>query len=254
MHLIPGDRPDLALIHGWGLGRAVWRPLIEPLARSCRLHLVELPGYGQTADDAANLASCAESLLATLPSPVTLCGWSLGGLLALRAALLASQQVTGLILIGSTPCFVQRPGWPAAQPANLLAGLADSVDKRPAETLQRFVALLCQGDSQARTLTRMLLAQLRQDPLPEPAALQRGLGWLRDSDLRPLLPGISCRSLLLHGASDAVNPLAAANWLARALPDSRIEVFPDTGHAPFLADPARCVELLSQFCHATGAH
>ncbi|WP_374690240.1 alpha/beta fold hydrolase [Accumulibacter sp.] len=254
MRLMPDDWPDLALIHGWGLGSAVWQPLLEPLARSCRPHPVELPGYGRAADDSADLAACAESLLATLPTPVTLCGWSLGGLLALRAALLAPQQVSGLILIGTTPCFVQRPDWPAAQPATLLAGFADSVGKRPAETLQRFVALLCQGDSQARTLTRTLLAQLRNDPLPALPALQRGLEWLRDSDLRPLLPGIRCRSLLLHGDSDALNPLAAAGWLARALPDSHLEVFPATGHAPFLADPARCSQLLSQFCHATRAH
>jgi len=254
MRLIPGEEPDLALIHGWGLGSAVWQPLLAPLARSCRLHLVELPGYGRAADDTAALAACAESLLATLPTPVTLCGWSLGGLLALRAALLAPQRVSGLILIGTTPCFVQRPDWPAAQPAALLAGFADSVGKQPAETLQRFVALLCQGDTQARTLTRRLLAQLRQEPLPALGALQRGLEWLGDTDLRPLLPGISCRSLLLHGASDALNPLAAAGWLAQALPDSQLEVFPDTGHAPFLADPARCSELLSQFCHATRAH
>ncbi|MEF8726812.1 MAG: alpha/beta fold hydrolase [Accumulibacter sp.] len=253
MRLSAGDGPDLALIHGWGLGSAVWRPLLEPLARSCRLHLVELPGYGRTADESTSLAACAESLLASLPAPVTLCGWSLGGLLALRAALLAPQQVGGLILIGSTPCFVQRPDWPAAQPASVLAGFADRVGQWPAETLQRFVALLCQGDRQARTLTRMLLGQLRRQPLPSPTALQRGLDWLRDTDLRPLLAGIRCRSLLLHGASDALNPLAAASWLAQALPGGRLEVFPGTGHAPFLTDPARCVELINQFCHATRA-
>lgn len=254
MRLIAGDGPDLALIHGWGLGSAVWRPLLEPLARSCRMHLVELPGYGRTADESTSLAACAESLLASLPAPVTLCGWSLGGLLALRAALLAPQQVGGLILIGSTPCFVQRPDWPAAQPASVLAGFADRVGQQPAETLQRFVALLCQGDRQARALTRMLLGQLRQQPLPSPAALQRGLEWLRDTDLRPLLAGIRCRSLLLHGASDALNPLAAASWLAQALPGGRLEVFPGTGHAPFLADPVRCSELINQYCHATRAH
>ena len=89
---------------------------------------------------------------------------------------------------------------------------------------------------------------------PLEPALQRGLEWLRDTDLRPLLPGIASRSLLLHGANDAVSPLAAARWLQRTLPACRLEVFPDAGHAPFLTDPARCGDLLSQFCHATRAH
>jgi len=254
VRLILGDGPDLALIHGWGLGSAVWRPLLAPLARSCRLHLVELPGYGNAPDDTAALTACARSLLATLPASVTLCGWSLGGLLAMRAALLAPQRISGLVLVGATPCFVQRSDWPAAQPASLLAGFADSLQQRPAATRQRFVALLCQGDSQARTLTRSLLGQLRQEAPPAVAALQRGLEWLRDTDLRPLLPAIARRSLLLHGANDAVSPLAAARWLQRTLPACRLEVFPDAGHAPFLTDPARCGDLLSQFCHATRAH
>ena len=39
-------KPQLALIHGWGLGSAVWQPVVEPLSRHYRVHLVDLPGYG----------------------------------------------------------------------------------------------------------------------------------------------------------------------------------------------------------------
>ena len=45
MTRIVGAGPDLALIHGWGLGSSVWQPLIAALSRTWRVHLVDLPGY-----------------------------------------------------------------------------------------------------------------------------------------------------------------------------------------------------------------
>jgi hypothetical protein len=48
MSVLIGQDPELALVHGWGLGSAVWQPLLEPLSRSCRVHPVDLPGYGQS--------------------------------------------------------------------------------------------------------------------------------------------------------------------------------------------------------------
>jgi pimeloyl-ACP methyl ester carboxylesterase len=113
--------------------------------------------------------------------------------------------------------------------------------------LQRFVALLCQGDHQARSLTRTLRAGLRNAPVPASKVLSRGLHWLREVDLRALLPALTTRSLLIHGENDALNPLAAARRLAGLLPDARLEVFAGAGHAPFLADPQRFIQLLDDF-------
>ena len=46
-----GNGPDLALVHGWGLGAGVWSGVADALAAHCRVHLVSLPGYaGAPAD------------------------------------------------------------------------------------------------------------------------------------------------------------------------------------------------------------
>ncbi|WP_300335885.1 alpha/beta fold hydrolase [Accumulibacter sp.] len=250
MSTVIGSGPDLALIHGWGLGSRVWQPLVEALSPRHRVHLVELPGYGQAATDSGDFTATAQALLDTLPTAVTICGWSLGAMLAMRAAVLAPERLAGLVLVGATPCFVQRSDWPTAQPAALLDSFAASVSTRPEQTLQRFAALLSQGDGAARAISRCLLAGLRESQTPASEVLRRGLDWLRDVDLRPLLPGLGIRSLLIHGENDALNPLAAAQFLAERLPAARIEVFAGAGHAPFLADPDRFVRLLDAFCDA----
>jgi pimeloyl-ACP methyl ester esterase len=283
---IVGNGPDLALIHGWGLGSAAWEPVAAALAQRCRVHLIDLPGYAmpesrmdkrptdehsqQTHEQSIledtncrtpsgapcsppDFIQTSAALIEHLPDGCILCGWSLGGMLALQAALLAKQRVKGLILIGSTPSFMQRAGWPHAQPPALLDTFSDAVTKDAAATLQRFVALLNQGDAQARSLGRAMIRQVLAAPLPDTTILLAGLGWLRDVDLRARIPGITTPTLLIHGEHDPLMPLAAAHWLADQLPQARLEIFPNAAHAPFLAAPERFATLVTDFCHAPAA-
>lgn len=249
--MIVGQAPGLALIHGWGLGSSVWQPLLESLSASCRVHLVDLPGYGHAAGNPGDFAQAALNLIEALPETVTLCGWSLGALLAMRAALLAPQRVAGLVLVGATPCFAQRADWREAQAPALLDSFSASVEQQPAQTLQRFVALLSQGDRHARPITRALLASLRAQPMADAHSLQRGLGWLREVDLRSLLPSLGTRSLLIHGDRDSLIPCKVSSFLSQTLPNARLEVFAGAAHAPFLSDPDRFANLVSEFCHAS---
>ena len=113
--------PDLALIHGWGLGRSIWNPCRDALEKHARLHLIDLPGYGNTSDNGESFELAAQSMINRLPAGVTLCGWSLGGLFALQAARHAPERVGRLILIGGTPSFMQHDDWSHLGEA-LLAG------------------------------------------------------------------------------------------------------------------------------------
>ncbi|SBT07252.1 Pimeloyl-(acyl-carrier protein) methyl ester esterase [Candidatus Accumulibacter aalborgensis] len=250
MSAVIGQGPDLALIHGWGLDSAVWQPLLAALAQRFRVHLVDLPGYGAAPDDSADFTNTAQAVIDALPHPVTLCGWSLGAMLALRAARLSPEKVKRLILVGATASFTQRADWPAGQAPEVVDSFAASVRLQAQPTLQRFIALLSQGDIRARAISRTLTAGLRQAPTPDVETLSRGLNWLREVDLRPLLPTVTARCLLIHGENDSLIPLAAAQCLAKTLPNARLEVFAAAGHAPFLNDPERFVRLLDDFHHA----
>lgn len=242
-----GKGPPRALIHGWGLGSAVWESLLPALAERSQVHLVDLPGYGEACDAATDFTATAQALIDSLPHPVTLCGWSLGAMLAMRAAGLAPERVRALVLVGATASFTRRDNWSEAQERQLVDGFAASLGRQPKQTRQRFVALLNQGDSQARTITRQLTACLQQAPAADAAALARGLDWLREVDLRDLAPAVRARCLLVHGENDALNPLPAARRLAEMIPNARLEVFAGAGHAPFLNDPERFVRLLDEF-------
>lgn len=246
-----GDRP-LRLIHGWGLPRTVWAALGEPLSARCRWSTLDLPGYGETPDDEQDFQPTAQALANALPFGSVLGGWSLGALLALQVALLAPERLAGLILIGATPCFMQHDDWPDGQPVTLLDGFAARLRADPTATLSRFITLFNQGDQHARTISRQLSSLLR--PLPAQAALQRGLQWLRQVDLRQRLAAIELPALLLHGAHDPLTPLAAAHYLADHLPQARLEVVAGAAHAPFCSQPALCSQLIADFCDHPARH
>ena len=44
-----GQGPDLVMLHGWSMHSGVWQPLAELLAKQFTLHLIDLPGHGQSA-------------------------------------------------------------------------------------------------------------------------------------------------------------------------------------------------------------
>lgn len=257
---VSGHERDLALIHGWGIGKAVWQPVIDALAQRFRVHLLDLPGYGDAdcrspVDALTSVSSCdtpsfidtATALADTLPEGCILCGWSLGSQLALQAAVLSPGHFSQLILVASTPRFTQADDWPHAQTPALLDAFETAVGKDPGATLKRFIALLNQGDTQARANARSLAHGLSGSKLPGAATLVQGLGWLRDIDLRQQLAALTVPTLLIHGENDPLMPLPAAQWLKEELPNARLENFAGAAHTPFLNDPERFVRLVGDF-------
>lgn len=234
-----GHGPDLVLLHGWGTGRGVWADLARGLATRFRVHAVDLPGYGNSPACVPYTAQrTVELLAATFPSPLTVCGWSLGGQLALQWALEHPAQVRQLVLISATPCFAAAPGWPHGTPPAVLADFARELAADPEAALLRFAALQAQGDGEAQRVLRLLRA------LPQAvvgAELAATLEWLRDTDLRARLPYLTQPALVMHGDRDAVTPWAAGAALALALPAARRVTLHGAGHAPFLSQPETCL-------------
>jgi pimeloyl-[acyl-carrier protein] methyl ester esterase len=230
---------DLVLLHGWGTHAGVWQPLAGELAPHFRVHAVDLPGYGAAPPcEPCTAAGMARALAPRLPARCLVCGWSLGGQVALAWAAAAPSQVERIALIATTPCFVRRADWPHALDAAVLRQFADALAADYHGTLRRFVSLQARGDERAKPVLQSLRAAVLARPAPAAGALECGLRALLDGDLRPLLPAVAQPALVLHGERDTLAPLAAAEHLAARLPRARLAVLRGAAHAPFVSDPA----------------
>jgi pimeloyl-[acyl-carrier protein] methyl ester esterase len=225
---------------GWCVGRGPELAAVDALHGT----ILDLPGYRE-APLIADFHTAADDIAARLQPGTSLCGWSLGAQMALAIAARAPEKVGKLVLIAGTVSFVQREGWPHAMPPEMLAEFAANVATDIEAILPRFVGGFNRGDARAKEVTRILLDLA--DPLPPPATLAAGLGWLRDVDLRPLAPLVTAPTLLVHGANDPLMPLAAAEALAALIPGARLAVFADCAHAPFISRPEEFLERVQDF-------
>ncbi|MDQ5910397.1 MAG: pimeloyl-ACP methyl ester esterase BioH [Pseudomonadota bacterium] len=242
-----GEGPDVVLAHGWGMHSGVWEDVVEGLVDHYRVTVLDLPGHGYSAPlpvaevsplekkGAGEISRWATAALAATPAPATWIGWSLGGLVAQQVALTMPERVSRLVLVNSTPCFVQRPDWPYGQALAVLRRFAEELRQDYRAVLKRFIALEVHGSEHASAQLKQLKAMLFQHGEPAVAALQEGLAILETADLRTQWPQIQCPVLMMMGQRDQLVPSGAGEAMLPSLPNARLHVFPRAGHAPFFS-------------------
>ncbi len=244
-----GHGPDLVLIHGWALHSGVWNSLIAPLAQHFRVTCVDLPGHGYSRETPmpASLAQVARLVREAAPARAVWLGWSLGGLVCLRAALDFPAQLRALILVSSTPRFVTAADWPHAMPPTQLQQFARELRRDYRPTLQRFLALQVRGDAAARETLRTLRAAVSAGGEPQPVSLAAGLEILRNGDVRAELECIRLPTLVITGEYDRLAPPQAGKALAAAIRGAAWLDFAHAAHAPFLSQPLEFIAAVNQF-------
>ena len=243
-----GAGPDLVMVHGWGLHGGIWRPLLPLLEPHFRVTCVDLPGHGRSGwQGEETLDAMVEALLSVAPAGAAWLGWSLGGLVAARAALLAPARVNALVEIASSPCFVRRPGWQSAMLPVLLDTFAAELAENYARTLDRFLALQVRGSENSAAALKMLRTLMLLRGEPNADALRAGLELLRTTDLRDQLGQVECPVLLLAGERDTLVPVSAMQAARELFHAAQLQVIDGAGHAPFIAQPERVAGLISGF-------
>lgn len=239
-----GAGPDLFLVHGWGMNAAVWDGLRDHLRADYRVTCVDLPGHGRsTTAGAFDLDSATTALLAAAPARATWIAWSLGGMLALRAASRAPDRFAGLALVTTSPRFVQAPDWPHAVESSVLEQFLDGLQEDFRATLNRFLALQVRGSEAAGPTLRELRERLFAHGDPDPVALASGLAVLRDTDLRTGLSRLPVPLHFIMGERDTLMPARAVTQL----PGITVDVIEGAGHAPFLSHPRAFLDALLPF-------
>lgn len=239
-----GLGPDITLIHGWAMHGGIFQPLTEQLAQTCRVHVVDLPGHGFSRDepDALELHDTAERLCHLLPPSIWI-GWSLGGLVAMRAAIEHPHSVRGLGLMSASPRFVVGDNWKRGVALSVFEQFGADLSEDFRGTLERFLALEVHGDEHAIACLRELRARLFERGEPAQSALRQGLQILEHTDLRDRLSRISCPNTWIAGSRDRLVPAAAMEWAAHAAHGS-FHSIARAGHAPFLTHREEVIERL----------
>jgi 2-succinyl-6-hydroxy-2,4-cyclohexadiene-1-carboxylate synthase len=234
---------DLILLHGFTQTGRSWQPLGHALAGRYRAIAPDLPGHGDFAERRpASFAACDAYLRALIDGPVTLAGYSMGGRLALHAALALGGQVTRLVLIGASPGLAD----PAERAARRTAdeALADRIEQIGLEAFVREWAEQPLFDGIPRGIAEQVQADRRRNTPAGLAAALRGLGTGAMPPLWDRLGELAAPVELVVGERDE-KFRAIAQRMAAALPAARLHVVPGAGHAVHVEAPGAVAEIIA---------
>jgi pimeloyl-[acyl-carrier protein] methyl ester esterase len=225
----------------------IWDGVRDQLAGHFRLHLVDLPGHGGSAScETATLQCMVEKVAEVLPDNCTICGWSLGGQVSIELALQLPLRVKKLILVSTTPCFINHRDWQWGMDEEMLQLFIKNLKRDYVTTLDRFLSLQVKGSIDTTAVLAKLKASFSHDRELNETSLQAGLQILLTTDLRNKIEEISQPVVLIHGENDIITHPSAARWMHQKLPSSELLMLSNCGHAPFLSHPDQFITKLIQ--------
>jgi len=249
-----GTGKPVLLVHGWAMQAEVWADLIDNFCGQYRMIAVDLRGHGRSRElpgpyDISTLALDIVRLVTDLQlRDVTLLGWSMGSSVLLKMLSRPAPYAAALVLVSGNPSFIRRDDYPCGVPAATVRRLAQRIGRDPAAGLQSFYDLLLTPAERAGFQGSAAYARLTAaDGAPALPALLAALESFANEDLRPVLKTLQVPTLIIHGAQDRICIPEAARFMHAGIAGSRLLWLADTGHAPFLTQPARVHTCLQQF-------
>ncbi|MBV9943728.1 MAG: alpha/beta fold hydrolase [Solirubrobacterales bacterium] len=243
--------PDVVLLHGFTHTGASWDPVAAALAEryralapdlAPRIRAPDIRGHGSAWNRMpVTLDAVLGDLEALAPAPFALAGYSMGGRLALHAALAFGARVRRLVLIGASPGIADDAERRARRSADeALAGEIDAL--AIGEFAQRWARTPVLAGQPPDVAAAIHADRLHNHPAGLAQAL-RGLGTGALPSLWDRLSELQMPVAIVVGERDQKFK-AIANEMAADLPSAEILVVPGAGHAVHLEDPGAVAQAI----------
>lgn len=229
------DAPRLVLVHSLALDSSIWGNLIAELEKDAEILTYDCRGHGRSGKP--HMRFTADLFAHDLAKLLDHVGWrtavvagcSMGGCVAQAFGGLYRSRASALGLIDTIAWYGEdAPKTWRERAANArVKGLAGMVDFQTSRWFgDRFRA---EHSGAVQALTNVFLA----NDLDCYAATCEMLG---DADLRPVLPSLRMPVAIIVGEDDYATPVAAAQYLHEAIPQSTLTIIPGGRHLT----PAEC--------------
>jgi len=225
-------------VHGTGCNTRVWAQHLSAIADTHTPVAIDLPGHGQSDGDGfrgmADYAHYVTELATALGwDRFVIAGHSMGGGIALTAALYHADRLNGMMLIDTgarlrvAPSIIQ-----AAQRA------AQTGQYGPADRTWGYARNTSQAIVEAiHTMTADCRLEIRYKD------------WICDDtfDVMNRVKDISVPTLAVCGDEDNLTPVKYHIYLRDHMPNCKLEVIPQAGHWPYIEQPAAFTRAVRSF-------
>ncbi|MDJ0782138.1 MAG: alpha/beta fold hydrolase [Desulfosarcinaceae bacterium] len=228
----------VVLMHSFLCDGAMWTPQLPVLAERVRVINVDFRGHGQSGhvQTPFSVYDLLDDVVAVLDAleidQAIWAGLSIGGMVALRAALTYPQRVSGLVVLDSHAGTEPLPVKIKYRALGLGARLFGLQPFVPA-----ILPLMFGQTTRSRNTSLVLAWKARFTQLDVPS-IWCGLQALLSRNLIVgRLPEIKVPALVMVGAEDTALPVACSREIATGLQDAEFVVIPEAGHLATLEQP-----------------
>ncbi|MDR0283928.1 MAG: alpha/beta hydrolase [Propionibacteriaceae bacterium] len=226
---VRGTGPWVFLLHGWGANLGLFADVAAVIATKYTVVSLDFPGCGGTDEPPVawgmdDYTRFTAHFIATFgAAEIILLGHSHGGRVAIRLATDPGLgfRVTKLILVDSAG-LVPRRSW-----------------RYHARVRAYKAGKMVLGWKPVAAVFPDALEDLRRrtgsaDYTAASPVMRATLVKVVNTDLAPVLPGITAETLLVWGDRDTATPLADGQTMEKAIPGSGLVILPGAGHFSFL--------------------
>jgi pimeloyl-ACP methyl ester carboxylesterase len=259
------DAPPLVLIHGLAeQGAFFWQALIDAFADQYRIVAFDLPGHGSAARPftgyglKAQAARVMRAMKSLDIAPAVVIGHSMGGILAGRLACDYPSIISRLVIyaspipggiIGNLP-LLWHLRWEAARQLIplLFPGSGWIMSRLPADLRRAIIAETLHAWRVPLSPAKRTAEYIHRSSQNDPRALADSLrGLVIYPNLRRDLPRIAVPTLIIAGERDVLVSRSMTESTAAAIPNARVALIPDAGHAALIDQPDAFIAALSAF-------
>lgn len=235
-----GEGIPVLLLHGWGSSFDVYKGIMASLKDRCRLVAVNFPGCGQS--ETMKEPWCLEDYCdfclefmekLNLKDPI-LMGHSHGGRVVLKLTAEKMVNPPKIVLLDSAGLIPKK-------------NFKQKCRAKSFKAIKRVLTLPVIKNYSEGLLQKARNHYGSADYNAAPEVLRKTLVSLVNTDIRDILPNISCPSLLIWGDKDTATPLEDAKTIESLIPDAGLCVLEGTGHYSFCEKPYQAQAILNSF-------
>jgi pimeloyl-[acyl-carrier protein] methyl ester esterase len=248
---VHGEGDCLLFLHGWASSSRVFAQQTEYFSRKNKVVLIDLPGHGATSWQRVSFSEMVydiEAILNALQIPsVRIIGSSMGGMLGLKFYSMFPQKVKKLVMAGSVPRFLQRPGMPVGLKLQEMQKLKGQVATKYPGILDIFFRSLFTLEERESEKFKWIHQFRKEENPPSQEALLYFLDLLEKEDLVAILNNIKIPVQFIAGRHDYICSADSMEFLKTMLPYAQFNFIERSGHFPFLIRSAEFNQQVEQF-------
>jgi 3-oxoadipate enol-lactonase len=246
-----GIGPALLLLHGFPLDHTMWHHQIHSLSRTYRVIAPDLRGMGQSSAAAGpfTLTRYALDCLALLDllniKQAAVCGFSLGGYIAMSLLSLVPERITALVLANTRP-----DADPPQGRQNRFKMAADLVEQGSAAASTAMLPKLFTAETAADQPQLIEDLRTRIIAMNADGLIQACLAMAYRTDSTALLGSFQGPALVIGGNQDPITTPEVTRKMADGIPKASYKLIANAAHLTPVEQPQAFTEVLETFLAA----